>query len=231
MQIKRKIKRPSFFLHITEPFRAIREYFRSRTYLKNHQFQKKGNGQPVLLIPGFMTTDLSTKPLRKFLWRNGYQTYSWGLGRNLGRFEDLDKLLVKIDALYEKHQEKIILIGWSLGGVYGRALARERAEKVGHLITLASPFSGIREPNNALWLFELINGKGNEELEEKWLPDLPKPLPMLTSAIYTKKDGIVPWEVCVELVEDENSRNFEVQGSHCGLGFNKEVLVIVERIL
>ena len=115
---------------------------------------------------------------------------------------------------------------WSCLNIYKLKLHR-----VGHLITLASPFSGIREPNNALWLFELINGKGNEELEEKWLPDLPKPLPMLTSAIYTKKDGIVPWEVCVELVEDENSRNFEVQGSHCGLGFNKEVLVIVERIL
>lgn len=219
------------WLHFTEPLRAVGEYFQSRSYMKNHQFSKKGNGQPILVIPGFLTTDFSTKPLRKFLSRNGYQTYAWGLGRNLGRFEDLEKLLTKIDALYGKHQEKITIIGWSLGGVYGRILARERDDKIGHLITMGSPFSGIHKPNNAAWLFRLINGEGDKELEEKWLPDLSKPLPMLTSAIYTKKDGIVPWEVCIELIEDENSRNFEVSGSHCGLGVNKSVLKIIENIL
>jgi len=220
------IKRPSLFLYFTESFRAIMDRISSIQFRKTFNPTIKGDGHPVLVVPGFLTSDTSTKILRDFIARIGYTPYAWELGRNYGDIEDITTLVAKLDALHNKHQEKISLIGWSLGGVYARELAKQRPALVRQVITLGSPFAGLQEPNNANWIFDLMKGKKAKELDPVWLATVPNPAPVPTTALYSKKDGIVSWKVCMEK-EDAIHQNVEVKGSHLGLGFNKQVMAII----
>lgn len=223
-----EIKSPPLHLYATEAVRAMGERVKSFKFRRHFKPKEKGDNHPVLVIPGFMTNDVSTRPLRKFLKRMGYAPHKWNRGRNYGNLEDLKHLAQQIDKLYEEHQQKISLIGWSLGGVYARQLAKEKENKVRQLITLGSPFNGVGVPNNAAWIYKLIsNGEGIEDLDPEFLADLPIPAPVPTTAIYTKDDGVVAWQSCMEKVEDETHQNIEVKGSHFALGFNPSVLYII----
>ena len=221
------IKRPSLLLYLTEGFRAIRERVQSIKFRKEFVPLIKGDGHPVLVIPGFITDDSSTKGLRNFIDKIGYQSYPWELGRNYANLEDINTLLDKLEVIYAQHQQKISLIGWSLGGVYARELAKAKPHLIRQVITLGSPFGGIQEPNNATWLFNLIQGKKAQELDKEWLATLPTPAPVPTTALYSKKDGVVPWQVCRERIEDALHQNVEVRSSHVGMGYNQEVFVII----
>lgn len=226
-----QIKRPSFFLLLTEGGRALTELSLFFPFQAAYR-TKAGDNHPVLVLPGFMASDVSTKLLRKFLKKSGYQAYRWGLGRNYGRTEYQDQLLAKIDQLYAQEQRRVSLVGWSLGGVYARQLAKLAPEKVRQVITLGSPFRGIDQPSNALWLYNLISDKnGIENLDPELLRNLPEPAPVPTTAIYTKSDGVVSWKVCLEKEENEIHQNIQVRGSHLGLGVNPIVLrIIVDRL-
>ncbi len=222
------IKKPSFYLYITEVIRAFKDFRQLSSFRKSFKNDFPADGHPVLLIPGFMSSDVSTLPLRRFIKKLGYVSYGWEMERNIGRVEKLDLLLIRIEKLHQKHGQKVTLIGWSLGGVYARQLAKAKPELVRQVITLGSPFSGLTEPNNASWLFPLLHdGKKVEELESPWLIDIPAPAPVPTTAIYTKEDGIVSWRVCMEQTVDEIHQNIQVTGSHIGLGVNATVWHII----
>ena len=121
------------------------------------------------------------------------------------------------------------IIGWSLGGVFAREIAKRKPKLIRQIITLGSPFNGITMPNNAMWLYELLtDGRGTEDVDPDLLKELPKPAPVPTTAIYSKEDGVVPWETCLEDVEDELHQNIQVRGSHLGLGVNPAVLEIIK---
>ncbi|RMG87146.1 MAG: alpha/beta hydrolase, partial [Bacteroidetes bacterium] len=214
-------------LYLLELPRAIFEWLFSIRFIKKYTPQKKANGQPVLVLPGFMTTDRSTKILRKFLRRLGFQTYGWGLGRNLARLEDLDVLSEKLNRIFEETGQKVFLIGWSLGGVYARELAKRNPDKVRRVITMSSPFANLAAPNYATWVYRLfVDRRGIEAVDKDWIESLKTPAPVPTLALYSKSDGIVWWEYCIEK-EDDLHKNLEVHGSHIGLGVNKEVLKIL----
>ena len=224
----KKIKRPSIFLFLTEIWRAFKELRKALPFIKKYEAKEKGDNHMVFVIPGFMASDVSTKPLRRFLNKVGYQTCGWELGTNLADLEQLAVISEKIDRLYTKNQTPISLIGWSLGGVYVRELAKEKPEKIRQVITLGSPFGGIMEPNNASITFEFIKWlKNYPEIDEDFVATLPNPAPVPSTALYSKKDGIVPWETCMEKVEDDIHQNIEVQSSHLGMGVNIEVLKII----
>lgn len=229
MSAPQNIKKPSFWLFITETYRAIREYLTCRTFLKNYSVsQPITDGHTILVLPGFMASDLSTKPLRHFLKINGYQTHGWTLGTNLANLEELDIIAKQIDQLYAQKGQKISLIGWSLGGVYARQLAKEKADKIRQVITLGSPFAAILAPNNANRTFSFISWlKGYPPIDEDFVAELAKPISVPSTAIYSKEDGIVPWESCIDKVEDKLTQNVEVKGSHLGLGVNVTVLPIL----
>ena len=214
-------------LYLTEGFRALKERVQSINFRKEYTPKQLGDGHPVLVIPGFMTNDTSCKPLRDFITRIGYVAYPWGLGRNYATVEDLEVLQATMDTIYQKHGEKMTLIGWSLGGVYARELAKVKPTLVRQVITLGSPFGGLQAPNNASWIYNLIKGKKAQELDQAWLDSIPSPAPVPTTALYSKKDGIVSYQVCQELKETATHRNVEIQGSHLGMGFNKEVFAII----
>ena len=223
------IKRPSIFWLLTEAARAMTEFGMSIPYQGySKRFSKKGDGHPVLVLPGFMASDTSTVRLRKFINEMGYTALAWDLGRNYGKEQTIDILIEKLDQIFDQYGEKISIIGWSLGGVYARQLAKARPEMVRQIITLGSPFRGIGEANNVAWIYNLLTGgKKVADVDPLLLADLPNPAPVPTTAVYSKQDGIVPWEVCVEAVETAIHQNVEVRSSHLGLGVNPAVLRII----
>lgn len=214
-------------MHITEVFRAYSDFRKSKAFLKAFKKNRQGDGHPVFVIPGFLGSGTSTKLLRKFVDRLGYESHDWGLGRNLGDVEELALLEDKIDAIYQKSQQKISLIGWSLGGVYARELAKSRPNKIRQVITLGSPFGGITKPNNAAWVYTLLKGKGAESFDPEWIASLPNPAPVPTTALYSKEDGIVPWKVCLEKIEDDLHQNVEIKGAHTALANNASTLLLI----
>src|SRR5215831_17014221 len=107
-----------------------------------------GDGHPVLVLPGFMASDFSTRALRRFLRDKGYRTHGWKLGRNLGPNQATIAAMVgRLRDLEQRYDRRVSLIGWSLGGIYARELARAMPELVRQVITLASPFRDVEAVN------------------------------------------------------------------------------------
>jgi esterase/lipase len=192
----------------------------------------KGDGHPVLFLPGFGGSDASTAPMRKLLQDLGYQTYGWGLGRNLFFDDDLEKEMVAmLDEMYAKHGRKISIVGWSLGGLYAREIAKVNPDVVRHVISLGSPISGRYRHSDASHLYRAINGppSAQEQLRRQAV-NAPPPVP--TTSIYSKTDGVVSWEGSVqrhyeELDNSDQVENIEVPASHIGLGFNALVMYVL----
>jgi len=189
----------------------------------------RGDGHSVLVLPGFGGSDVSTRPLRRLLTRLGYDAHGWGRGRNLGISRSLRAALEDRIAALHRQRGKVTLIGWSLGGIYARELARAAPERVRRVITLGSPFNHHPRANNADRLYRWVNG-GGENIDWEGFHRRRVPPPVPCTAIYSKSDGIVAWRCAIE-DPAPNTENVRVSGSHMGLGVNVHVLrVIAERL-
>lgn len=189
----------------------------------------RGDRHPVLILPGFLAGDPSTAPLRSILRSQGYWTHGWQLGRNLGPTADIVAGLTdRLDSLHARHGRPVSLVGWSLGGIYARRLARRSPDKVRQVITLGSPFriaeTGGRSAVSAL--YERLRPAHAVGLESVVPGDTEVPPEVPVTAIYTRTDGVVRWWQCIESVGDRRE-NIEVHGSHSGLGFNPAVIYAV----
>ncbi len=223
-----KMKRPSVLWLLSEPTRALTELSISLPLSSIFNKAQTGDGHPVMILPGFMSSKTSTKVLRNFISKLGYNVFDWGMGRNLGKIEYIEIILESLDEVHKKTGQPISLIGWSLGGVFARQIAKERPDMIRQVITLGSPFGGITEPNNVEWIYTAISGgKHAKDINKALLRNFPLPAPVPTTAIYSKEDGIVPWQACMEKVEDELHQNIQVRGSHIGLGVNHSVFSII----
>ena len=183
-----------------------------------------GDGHPVLTLPGFLASDLSMAPMRRYLKELGYDTHAWRMGRNTGGVVRMQGAL--LDRLREIHAEtgrKISIVGWSLGGIYARHLALQAPDMVRCVVTLGSPFANDVRATNATRLYEALSGETIEEtseLQQAIAGDLPVPV----TSIYSKSDGIVNWRTCV-LRPSDTAENIEVRfASHVGLGVNAAAL-------
>ena len=157
----------------------------------------RGEG-PVLVLPGFATTDTSTIVIRGVLERLGYATYGWGLGRNHGNHTKLlPRVVERITRLASEHDEPLSLVGWSLGGMFAREAARLVPDQVRGIVTMGTPLVG--------------GGEG--------------PIPVPITAIYTKRDAVVPWHYCID--PDARVEHVEVDATHFELGVSPNVLRIV----
>jgi pimeloyl-ACP methyl ester carboxylesterase len=191
----------------------------------------KGDGHPVLVLPGLMAADSSTRVLRRFLRGLGYHVHGWRLGRNIGPTAEAVKGMgSRLDDLRERHGRKISVIGWSLGGVYAREIARRRPEDVRQVITLGSP---IRMQNvsqsRATRTYQRFSHKHVEGLGRR-VAEGSQTVPVPATSIYSKLDGIVSWRACLDDV-GPLSENVAVIGSHVGLGHNPVALwVIADRL-
>src|SRR5437763_5082559 len=110
----------------------------------------RGDGHPVLALPGFLATDISMAPLRRYLKQLGYDTYAWKMGRNLGGIASRRNALKQLlSGIYDATGRKVSIVGWSLGGVYARDLALHVPEQVRSVITLGTPFARDVRATNA----------------------------------------------------------------------------------
>jgi pimeloyl-ACP methyl ester carboxylesterase len=190
----------------------------------------RGDGHAVLVLPGMAASDSSTRPLRSFLDDLGYRSHGWGLGPNHGpRPGVMRQLHARLAELALRKGGKVSLIGWSLGGVLARELAREAPQHVRSVISLGSPFAGAPRASNAWKLYERLSGQpaggGGEDRRRMRAPP-----PVPATAIFTRSDGIVAWQGCLEQ-PGPLSENIEVEGSHCGLGHNPLALhAIADRL-
>lgn len=185
----------------------------------------RGDGHPVLVLPGLAASDVSTRPLRAFLKAQGYRAHGWSLGRNHGPRPGAEaKMQQRLAELAERYERKVSLIGWSLGGVFAREIARRTPKQVRSVITLGSPFAGAPKASNAWQLYERASGRKVDDWPERERMRTAPPVP--STAIFTRTDGIVAWQGCLEQ-EGPLAENIEVDGSHCGLGHNPAVLYAI----
>lgn len=227
--LDQSISKPSFLRLMGEPIMLWKDMWQSHLFQKNYPMDPSGDGHPVLVIPGFLSSDQSTKNLRKFIKDIGYSPYGWELGTNMGDIRKLKILVEKIEELHDTYQSKVSVIGWSLGGVYARQMAKRAPRLFRQVITLGAPFADIEYSNNAAWLFRMIHEKRDyTETDLEWIQNLPAPAPVPSTAIYTKEDGIVHWRACMEQFQADWYQNIEVEGSHFGLPIIPSVWIVVE---
>lgn len=187
-----------------------------------------GDGHPVLVLPGFMASNSSTAPMRKLLTELGYDVHGWELGRNV-RIDTsrVTAMADQLKRLYKSTGRKVSIVGWSLGGVFARELAKMHPEAVRGVITLGSPISDDRNHTNARRLFEMLNGKEPEPLKRGQFTGLGKAPPVPTTSVLTKSDGIVHWRGSVQEAGSGQTENIQVCASHVGLGVNPSVMVAI----
>jgi pimeloyl-ACP methyl ester carboxylesterase len=218
------IKAPSAFLMMLEG-RAPWEFAAMLAAMPILNSAPRGDGHPVVVFPGLGANDVTTVPLRQFLARMGYAAYPWNFGFNFGpRAGVLRACGELVKELQDKHGQQVSLIGWSLGGVYAREIAKEIPDTVRSVITLGTPFTGHPRATNAWRLYELVSGHqvGDPAIHERirQAPSVP------TTSIYSRTDGVVAWQCSIN-PPAPHTENIEVHASHVGMGMNPAVLFAI----
>ena len=190
-----------------------------------------GAGAPVLVLPGFLADDLATLPMRRHLTRNGWAAAGWGLGRNHGKVGALlPPLSEKIAALADRHGEPVRLVGWSLGGVLARELARREPGAVRQVITLGSPVvGGAKYTAYAPWMRRWGLDLDAEEARVDARHSAPIPVPL--DVIFSEQDGVVAWRSSQDPRPGPAYAEHRVGGAHAGLITRPEVLRLVHALL
>ena len=219
---------PHPFWTLTEG-RAVFEFGAFGLLRRRMRSLPKGDGHPVLVLPGFMASDHSTRPMRRLFDDLGYKSYGWGLGRNVRFNEKREREMSDlVERIYEETGEKLSIVGWSLGGVFARELAKMHPDIVRTVISLGSPISNNRKHSAPSRIFEAINGKETQPEAEGRYRDLESAPPVPTTSILTKTDGVVAWRGSVQCPsKGEQTENIVVPASHVGLGVNPLVMVAV----
>ncbi|RVT48365.1 lipase family alpha/beta hydrolase [Rubrivivax albus] len=185
-----------------------------------------GDGHPVIVFPGLGASDTSTLAVRQFLRGQGYTAYPWGQGFNLGpRDGVLEGCRRLIEETHVRHGEPVSLIGWSLGGIYAREMAKEVPDLVRCVITLGTPFTGHPRATNAWRFYEMVSGQHAHDAD--LLAEVRRPPPVPTTSIYSKTDGIVAWPCSLNPPGHAHTENIEVHASHIGMGMNPLALYAI----
>ena len=183
----------------------------------------------VLMLPGFGAHPLRMRNLARELERAGHVTKNWGAGWNLGatssRFSKIERRLVEV---YDQAGEPLVLLGWSLGGVMARELAKLHPDKVRKVITMGSPFSGSPRANNGWRAYQAIVGHRVDEPEVDATPAL-KP-PVETIALWSPMDGVVHPR-SAKGRPGERDRAISVRCTHMGFVEAREAIAVVLREL
>lgn len=186
---------------------------------------------PVAVFPGFSAGDLSTFVLRRYLQNVGYDVHRWRLGVNRGNVPKLiPQVLERTESLFERYGQPVSLVGWSLGGVLAREVARERPEVVRNVVTLGSPVIGGPKYTRAARFYETVLGEDLDAIERAVEERNRVPISAPITAIYSRRDAVVKWEACIDHY-NEHCEHIEVDASHLSLGFDPRVLQLVRRAI
>jgi pimeloyl-ACP methyl ester carboxylesterase len=222
------IPAPPLWLLASEQ-RAVWEYMAGVTMYKAlKRIAPKGDGHPVLVIPGLAATDLSTGLLRRFLDDLGYASYPWGMGRNRGFKDELAGAMSEhLKGIFEKHHEPVSIIGQSLGGVIAREMARLKPDMVRQVITLGSPFTGHPLASTGTHLYEWLSGDRMEDLDYNRHLEIRIKPPVPTTSIYSKLDGVVAWQCSIEDGKPEGESIHLRGNTHCGMACSPTALYLM----
>ncbi|MEO7503771.1 MAG: alpha/beta fold hydrolase [Sphingomicrobium sp.] len=181
-------------------------------------------GPPGLVVPGFIANDRTTMELRRALGDAGWRVHPWDNGFNWGaRADSIDRLSARLDQIDDPRP--VLLVGWSLGGMFARELARARPERVRAVITLGSPFSGDPKRTNIWRLYERIAG---HKVDDPPVPRILEKPPVPTLAIWSRRDGIVPPRLARGL-DGERDHEVELDSSHMGFALSRRTADAVVR--
>lgn len=213
------VERPSLLQElnaIKQPLRLLRQY-------GNLTKKKIGKGERIILIPGWKSHETTMFPVKQFLKKVGFAPEYWGLGINHGYVEQYrDQLINRLKK--DNTKEKVTLIGWSLGGLIAREIARAFPEKIASVITYGTPVVGGPTHTIGAIVYEEEETKRIREL----LVELDETNPIQTpmSIIYTKNDSIVAWSACID-TKSPNATHYEVNSTHLSLGIDPSVWRII----
>lgn len=195
----------------------------------------RGQGRPVLLVPGFMGGDRSLLTLREWLLRLGYDVEESGLAFNIRYSEAVLRTLTpRVAHLFDRSRRRVTIVGHSRGGLLAKVLSERHPRLVRRVVGLGSPFAdpfdvhpltmaGVRVAQAV----NLVRFGQTGRAEVRFLRDLAAPARVPLTSIYSRSDGIVNWEACLR----PDATCLEVAGSHTGLGVNPEVYVLLARVL
>jgi pimeloyl-ACP methyl ester carboxylesterase len=185
----------------------------------------RGDGHPVLVLPPLLCGDGLTRPLRAYLAACGFVPYGWELGRNLGPSQALQAgVLRRLAQIAQHHQGKLSLVGISMGGIQAREAARRHPELVRQLVTICSPFRlPTASPISPLLRLFLAR---HVEFLSAYLAEVAEPPPLPTTALYSRSDGIVAWQSCLN-PESPLAENIEIEGAHVTVGRNPMALALL----
>ncbi len=171
------------------------------------------DGEPALVIPGFIANDRTTMELRRALGEAGWRVHPWDCGWNMGaRADTIERLKRKLDQV--STERPVLIVGWSLGGVFARELARSCPDRVRAVVTLGSPFSGDPRLNNVWRLYEWVAGHPVDQPPIDRICDKP-PVPCL--AIWSRGDGIIA-PAAARGLAGESDKAVEFSCNHMAFG-------------
>ena len=218
---------PAMGLYLSEPVRGLAGLAAMPIAAPWLAKAPHGDGHGVLVLPGLLASDASTAVLRRYLRRLGYLAAGWNLGRNHGPTgQVLAGLPRELSGLADRTGRPVSVVGWSLGGIYARELGRRLPAQVRQVITLGSPF-GLTDPrqshaSHAYRRRSHLHTPGRTPTPEQ----IAEPIGVPSTAVYSRRDGIVAWQACVE-PETETHENVEVRCAHLGFGTDPATLWLI----
>jgi dienelactone hydrolase len=223
---------PSAGLYLTEPARGLAGLASLPLAAGWLASAPRGDRHGVLVLPGLLASDMSTTLLRRYVRWLGYQVCGWQLGRNVGPTDRVLAELPRVLADLARHSGgPVSVIGWSLGGIYARELAREQPDLVRQVITLGSPFR-LTDPRQSR-ADGSYRRRSHLHATGHRIPtpeQVASPIEVPSTAVYSRQDGIVSWQACIE-PETSLHENVEVRCAHLGFGVDPATLwVIADRL-
>ncbi|GAC1614809.1 MAG: hypothetical protein NVS9B1_24460 [Candidatus Dormibacteraceae bacterium] len=196
---------------------------------------KRGEGRPVLLIPGFLAGDQSLQTMRTWLRRLDYLPELSGIRFNVRYSEvTLEGVLERLYVHHRKSRQKVAIVGHSRGGLLAKVIADRNPEMVSQVIALGSPLNEALDVHpltmaavHAARLYNRVRFRTKLDTEDQFTLDLAAPPKVPLTSIYTRSDGVVNWNACLR----DDVEAIEVKGSHGGLGVNAEVYRHLARLL
>lgn len=190
----------------------------------------RGDGGPVMVVPGFATDDGWTGSLRAFLRSVGHDARGWELGRNHGRVPQLiPRVVDRTAALADETGRPVRLVGWSLGGYLAREVARESPDRVDRVVTLGAPIVGGPKYTASAPMYRK-RGYDLDAIESDVDAREVEPLRVPVEAVYSRSDGVVAWRACVDR-RNPGVRHHEVRSSHLGLVASPLVFKLIAELL
>ncbi|MEE4276887.1 MAG: alpha/beta hydrolase [Halieaceae bacterium] len=184
-----------------------------------------GDGRSVLLIPGWQAPEASMAPLRRLLKFKGYDARHWGEGINRGNVEAyVDKLAPRVEALAKQAGKPVGLVGWSLGGVIAREIARSVPAAVHTVVTYGSPVVG----GPSYTVASRSYSAADRERINAAIAERERRLPIRTpiAAVFSRRDSIVSWPACIDRI-NPSVTHYEVDATHFSMGLDPSVWRVV----